>query len=57
MQQYHESVDSGADWFEITRRTLPGEHYSLRFTLQRVPERLLRISFRPPRAWQAETGL
>jgi hypothetical protein len=51
MQPYHESVSSGDDWFAITRVVVPGQTntpgdtYTLTFTLQRAPTRLLRISF------------
>lgn len=58
MQAYRERVASGAStgaaWFEITRVTTAGEKYELRFTLQRVPARLLRISFRRPGARRAD---
>lgn len=58
MQAYRERVASGAStgaaWFEITRVTTAGEKYELRFTLQRVPARLLRISFRRPGARLAD---
>lgn len=58
MQAYRERVASGAStgaaWFEITRVTTAGEKYELRFTLQRVPARLLRISFRLPGARLAD---
>jgi hypothetical protein len=51
MQPYRESVSSGDDYFAITRvvapgpANTPGETYTLTFTLQRAPTRLLRISF------------
>jgi len=51
MQPYRESVSSGDDYFAITRVVAPGpantprETYTLTFTLQRAPTRLLRISF------------
>jgi hypothetical protein len=51
MQPYRESVSSGDDWFAITRvvapgpANTPGETYTLTFTLQRAPTRLLRIRF------------
>lgn len=58
MQQYDESVawgdSTGAAWFKITRVTTDGEKYELRFTLQRVPARLLCISFRRPGARLAD---
>ena len=51
MQPYRESVSSGDEYFAITRvvapgpANTPGETYTLTFTLQRAPTRLLRISF------------
>ena len=58
MQAYRERVASGASpgaaWFEITRDTTAGQAYALRVTLQRVPARLLRISFRRPGARLAD---